>query len=453
MRLGLSILARGPRFLLGCVWLVTWATVLRAEPETTTPAARLVGAISDPRLVELLGDVLERNPELAEARAGEEAALLMPPQVSSLPDPMAGVTTFVAPPETRLGPQFVMGVLSQKLPWFGKRRLRGEAARQHARALSSGVEARRLHQVTEVRRLYHEIAFLDALDAILRTDGATLSHYEELARARYASGVGMEAGVVKIQAELTKVDARRLEAADGRARLLAQLNALRDRPADTPLPELTLPDVQEIPLDLERLRAVASSARPELEGAQAHIDQAAAEIELARKAHRPDVTLGLTYTWVRSRTDPGAAGLPDNGKDILGVSASINLPVRKKRIKAGVEQAAKHEWAAREQHRAVAAGIERLLGELVARARLTWQRLRLLESSLAIQAAQALSSAEAGYSAGALGALDLLDAERVQLDVKTAVARARADYVIVLARLEGAVGASLTVQESKGGSQ
>jgi outer membrane protein TolC len=54
-----------------------------------------------------------------------------------------------------------------------------------------------------------------------------------------------------------------------------------------------------------------------------------------------------------------------------------------------------------------------------------------------------LRSAEAGYSAGTLNALDLLDAERVLLDVRTGSLRARADYAIALIRLEGAVGEPL----------
>jgi outer membrane protein TolC len=42
-----------------------------------------------------------------------------------------------------------------------------------------------------------------------------------------------------------------------------------------------------------------------------------------------------------------------------------------------------------------------------------------------------------------LNALDLLDAERVLLEVRTGTERARADLAIALARLEGAIGAPL----------
>ena len=66
------------------------------------------------------------------------------------------------------------------------------------------------------------------------------------------------------------------------------------------------------------------------------------------------------------------------------------------------------------------------------------------EDVLEIQASQSLRSAEAGYAAGTLNALDLLDAERVLLDVRIAAARARADYAITLAELEGTVAAPVS---------
>ena len=88
----------------------------------------------------------------------------------------------------------------------------------------------------------------------------------------------------------------------------------------------------------------------------------------------------------------------------------------------------------------MATGIDRSLGELTERLDLTWRQLRLFDDVLVIQAEESLSSAESAYSAGNINALDLLDAERVLLDVRTSTARARADWAITLARLEGAVG-------------
>jgi outer membrane protein TolC len=200
-------------------------------------AADLVtNALEDPSLRNIVREVLERNPSVAGAAARARAARQVAPQVKALPDPMVGATGYLSPPETRVGPQRLVATLSQRFPWFGKLDLREQAALQQAEALDANVESRRLDLVTEVRRLVYEIAFLDAFRTVIETDRETLIHYEQLARARYASGVGIEQGVIKIQAEITKDDNRLLDIATLRATLVASLNALRDRPQETGIP-------------------------------------------------------------------------------------------------------------------------------------------------------------------------------------------------------------------------
>jgi len=403
--------------------------------------------VDDPALGDLVREALERNPAVAAAAARARAARQQAPQVRALPEPVLGATAYLAPPETRVGPQRLMAALTQRLPWFGKLGLREQAADQQAEALESELEARRLELVTEVRSLYHEIGFLDAYRSVLEADRDTLVHYEELARARYASGIGLEQGVVKIQAEITKDETRLLDVEARRAALAAALNSLLDRPQETPVPAAgTAPPSGSAP-PLEILRARALEARPELARADAEIRRANTMIELARKEYKPDLTLGVSYTAVGERRDP--AGLlqppPDNGSDVFGLNVSFNLPVRRRRLAAGVEEAAERRLDAVERRREAVTAIDRALGDLAERVRLTSEQTRLFERVLLVQAEQSLQSAEAGYAAGTSNALDLLDAERVLLDVRTGTERARADHAIALARLEGAVGDPLEV--------
>jgi outer membrane protein TolC len=111
-----------------------------------------------------------------------------------------------------------------------------------------------------------------------------------------------------------------------------------------------------------------------------------------------------------------------------------------------VNEASERQVGAEDERRGVQTAIERSLGELSQRLPLTWQRLRLLEDVLAIQATESLRSAESAYGAGTLNALDLLDAERVLLEVRIASARARADYAITVAQLEGTVAEPVPTQ-------
>jgi outer membrane protein, heavy metal efflux system len=420
------------------------------DSEPLPPANALLESLQNGAEYPLLAEVLERNPEIASLEAAARAAADKAPQTAALPDPMAAVTAYLWRPQTRVGPQNFTGSLSERFPWFGKLKLKERIALEEAAGARAKFEAARLRILTETRRLYDEIAFLQAFERIVHEDRATLAHYEELARARYVSGIGLEQSIIKIQAEITKDDARLLDIATRRAALLASVNALRDRPPETPVAVAPTPSPREAHLDPSALRRTAFADRPEIAAADAAIARAEASRELARKEYAPDVTLGLSYTQVGNRTDPAGrmSPPPDNGQDILAISGGINLPVWRKKLAAGVEEAIQARLQAEQSKRGAVAAIDQSLGDLFARIPLTWQRLRLFDDVLLVQADQSLRSAEAGYSSGTLAALDLLDAERVLLEVRIQASRTRTDYRIAIAELEGAVGAPI-VSEPK----
>ena len=421
------------------------------EPDQVEqPATRLVRSLEDPALRAVVGEILDRNPGLAGAAARARAAALEAPRVRALPDPTIGLTAFLAPPETRVGPQRLMVAATQRLPWFGRLELAERAAVLEAVARAAEVEARRLELVTEGRRLWHELAFLQRQREITEEFRRHLEQHEEIARTRYATGVGRGQGVIKLQAELTRVDAQLLDIDDRRATLRARLAGLMDRPRESTPGGAVLPEIRSFDFDREALEGLAYARRPELVAAAARIARSGAMEELAEKRFRPDLSLGLTYTVVERRQDePGRLQPPPgNGDDIFGIQGGVTLPVRRGRLAAGLEQAGEMRRAAEESQRAVRSRIAADLDELAARIPLAWRQLRLLEDVLIVQAEEALDSARAGYVAGTLNALDLLDAEHVLFGARTAVVRAAADFAIYLARLEGIVAQPLEVPES-----
>jgi len=410
------------------------------------PAAAIVAAQKDTRLRLLLQEVLDRNPSVAalvaEARAADQGA----PQVKALPDPVVSVTAFLLSPETRVGPQHGTVALSQRFPWFGKLPAREQVELAAAVAARARVASRRLEIVTEARRLACELAWLDAEEHEVRADRATLEHYEELARARYASGVGIQQAIIKIQAEITRDDNRLLEIATRRGTIEARLNTLRDRPRATPLPRFELPEeIRDAPAG-DVLLEEALARRPELAEIDALIQRAENRGVVAKKDYSPDVTAGIAWTWVGKRSDPSGEANPpqDNGRDVFALFASVNLPVHRERLAAGVEEAGQQRLGAEERRRAIRARIEGDISDLGNTMKMTAAQVRLFDTILVTQARQSLDSAETAYSTGNLGVLDLLDAERTLLGVRIAAARARTDWAVAMAKLEGAVGAPLS---------
>ena len=431
-----------------CVVLLAGAMLAAADsegPAEWAAAEEITASVGDEQLRLLLGAVLQRNPRLARLAAEAAATAQRAPQVKALPDPTASLTWFLLPPQTRSGPQRAAVNIVQRLPWFGTLKIDEQAALWDAAASRSLYEAAKIELLTATRIDMAELRFLDAEARWVREDRTTLEHYSELALARYASGVGIDQVVVKIQAEITRTDTRLLEIAARRAVIVARINALRDRPQTTSVLPAEPRNTSPVNLDAAEIRRIALDNRPEVVAARARIEAAAARVERAKKASSPNLVFGLNYGYVSKRDDQSAQLNPpeDNGQDILGISGGLSIPLWKASLEAGVEERVMRRLAAEEGLREITASIDAELGDLLHRLPLLEEQIGLYDGVLSVQARQSLHSAESAYAAGTVGALDLLDAERVLLQIRIAEERVRADLDIVYARLEGAVAGPL----------
>ena len=368
-------------------------------------------------------------------------------RVKALPDPTATLTWFVMSPETRVGPQRGAINVMQQFPWFGTLELDEQASLWDAVGARAKLEGAKVRILTEARTDYYELQFLEVESRLVEEDRATLEHYAELALARYASGVGLDQPVIKIQAEITRTETRRLNISARRATVVARLNAMRDRPQTTPIGVSTAEPGGVGTLDLEVLRTRALADRPEIASANSRVEAAASRVESSKKAYSPKVVVGLNYGFIDRRTDEAGRLNPpeDNGKDIFGLTGGISVPLWGSSLEAGVEEQVQNRLAAEEGRREIVAAIDGELGDLVHRIPLLEEQLSLYDEVLIVQAGQSLRSAESAYAAGTANALDLLDAERVLLQVRIAAERVRTDLDIAVARLEGAIAGPLEV--------
>jgi len=416
-----------------------------------SPAKGIVASVTDAKLRLLLEEVLERSPRLARLEAEAAAVEQRSPQVKALPDPTATLTWFVMSPQTRVGPQRAAINLTQQFPWFGTLELDEQATMWDAVASRARLEAARIAVLTEARTDYHELQFLEVESRVVEEDRATLEHYAELALARYASGVGLDQAVIKIQAEITRTETRLLNLAARRATVVARVNALRDRPQTTPVVVAEFGLREPMTLDFGELRRRALENRPEIAAADAAVEAAAARVESTKKAYSPNVVIGLNYGYVSRRDDEAGRLNPpeDNGQDILGLTGGISLPIWRSSIDAGVEERVQSRLAAEEGRREITAVIDGELGDLVHRIPLLEEQVSLYDKVLFVQAETSLQSAESAYAAGTANALDLLDAERVLLQVRVAAERVRSDLDIAYAQLEGVIAGPLQAEHGE----
>ena len=264
-----------------------------------------------------------------------------------------------------------------------------------------------------------------------------MEHYETLAQARYAQGVGLQQAVVSLQTEITR-DRNRLEQLRSqRVDTEAVLNTLLDRPARSPIGRVVLGIRPAAEIDFDALYEVGRNQRPEVQAALLRIERDEGRTQLARKNYWPDFTLGASFINVSGRPGPPA----QNGRNIYSFTAGVNIPIRRRKYDAAVLEATEDQIGSREGYRNILNSVDASVRATGFRIQTLEEQIALFERTLLPQAEQALRSTEAAYSTGSLGVLDLLDSERVLLEVRLGLEQLRSEYMKSLAEMERAIGA------------
>jgi len=379
------------------------------------------------------------NPELAAAFSRWKADLQQIPQVTSLPDPKFTYQYYIQRVETRVGAQRQALSIAQTFPWLGKLSLRGDAATQKANASYQRFRQARLKLAREVKDAYSEYYYLDRAIEITGQNAKLLKHIETIARIRYKTDAAGHPDVIRVQVEMGKLDDRIASLEEMRKPLAARLNAAMNRPSDTPLAVLKAPAVGQI--DLAALDELLEKNSPELAELDRTIAAEKIGIELARKNYWPDVMLGMSYIDTASST--GGRSPNGDGDDPVIAMVSLNLPIWRDKLDAGLRQAQfKHRGAIQ----ARAAKLNSLRSQLVLigyRYSDAQRKIALYRDTLLPKARQAMSASDAAYRGGKGGFQDLIDAQRVLLEFEITLQRGIADRAQRAAELEMVTGAAL----------
>ncbi len=393
------------------------------------------------RLEALVAEALRVNPDLQAARARWEAAKERPVQMRSLDDPEVGLMIdmvrygrFLKEPDER-GLEF-----TQRFPFPGKLSLRGEASEAEARAAGEAYQAKAREVAAKVKEAYWELYFAH-LSIDLHFKLLDLLHQaERITQVRYATGKGMQSDVLKAQTEITRlhhVHLLELEQMQRSAR--AMLNALLNRPPESPLDTPRPPSVQPLPHSLEALQAMAKDRRPEVRAAGEEIARRENERALAEKQYYPDFTLGLS-PW-RTWTEMGTEGAMERRG--YGVRFMMSLPFAfwtKPKYDAGVREA---EAMLREAHRmreAMRVETAAMVADLYAKHERARGQAERLERAVIPQAQLTVEATRRSYEVGRVDFLSYLESQKMYVDQEVEHARALMEYGKARAQLERVAG-------------
>ncbi|MFQ5752333.1 MAG: TolC family protein [bacterium] len=390
-------------------------------------------------LDKLIKEALEKNPEIQAAERRWRAAQQRPTQVSTLPDPMLSYSRFGSSVETRVGPQESVLMLSQKIPFPGKLGLKWKMASQDALAEQQKYDATERDVIFKVKQAYYDLYWVDQSLAILNQYLALLQDFTRVAEQKYATGQGIQANVLKSQVEISSTMERRLGFEKMRQGVVARLNALLNRPQDQELGKATYIDTGQVQLDQEALVNRALSQREELLAVQAMIDKSEFMKRLAKRNYWPDFNLQANYIDVSQ----GVSKAPDAGKNAWSVMVGLNLPIWLGKRNAAVREANEVISSNQLTYENLENLVKSEIKDFYYRIEITGQTLDLYEQGLITQAESSLESAMSSYRTGKLDFLDLLDAERMLLNLNLGYVKEQSNYQKQLAAMERAVGGEL----------
>lgn len=414
----------------------------------------------------LIRVALSRNPsiqaaarqvEAAQARVGPSGALpdpMLEVGIQNLPlgreeaDPHAGADPGPDPMTMRM-----VGV-GQSVPFPGKLSLRRRAAEQEAAAVAAELDAARWQVREQVIEAYSEGAHLDRSLEVLARQQAVLSNLVRVTEARYGTGRGGQQDVLTARVELTRLAEEAVALNERRLAIIARLNAVLDRPSETPVDRLAIPERisrAAVAAEAERIRfsGTALGARaadsplpplavlqeaavrlnPMLRAHEARIAAQATQVELARRAYLPDFDLSLQYGQ--------RPGMPD----MISAMVSVPLPIRKARKQDGEAASAGATLAAlHAQHRAEANELRAEVARMHSELERERARLALFVRSILPQGRAALESATAGFQVGRVDFTTLLENQATLFDYEVEYHQALSDFATTLAQMESMVG-------------
>ena len=252
----------------------------------------------DPVLQALVAEALAHNPDVAAAQAAIKAAHARPGQVGALPDPMVSMTFTNDGWVPSLGSQAqtTLGVMvSQDLPYPGKRKQRMDVAMSEARQTEPQLDRARLAIEASVTRAYYGLLLARELAELTTQQRELWREVEVVARDRYAVGQGAQQDVLRVQVEVTRIEQRAIEQASEAELRLAELNRLLARPIDARLETSAKLILRPLTASLPDMVEQARTISPELAAARLAVATERSVLALAMLDFKPDFSVQGSY--------------------------------------------------------------------------------------------------------------------------------------------------------------
>jgi len=335
----------------------------------------------------------------------------------SMPDPKLTFQAYIQDVLTSLMPG-----LMQDFPGRGKLKAAANVAAAESASKYFAFETVALKTAFNVKQAYYQLWFLGEKLRINRETLNLLADLEKSARAQNEVGKVTLQDVYRAQIEQDRLATEISNLEDSRRPLTAQFKGALGLTRDQPDPAMPARfETTALDLSGDDLLDTAFARNPGLKGMEADVRLAEASIALARKSKVPDFSAGFQ---AEVYSPP-----------FYWPQAGISLPVWRDKIAAQIAAAHAEERAAEAR---LTSGQITVTVDFALKTydyREVTRDLALLQEKLIPKAGKSLEIARAGYLAGQIDFLNLMDAGRTLLNFQLEEVEARARREIILADL------------------
>jgi cobalt-zinc-cadmium efflux system outer membrane protein len=408
--------------------------------------ASLPSATGPLRLPDLIASALANNPEVLAAQKRYEAARQRPSQARSLPDPMlsVGYSSNGTPlPGGQLGsnPTSNIGfMVSQEIPWPGKRKLRGDIAVKDAEAEFQQYQAMALNVRSRVIQAFHRLHHTYATLAILAQGKELLTQTIRVSEARYSAGKTGQPEIFKAQIQLSMLETRIIRMRQDRQTAEAELNSLLVRQPGIPLGEPVEEEPESLSLPLEELLARAAGVTPQLIRDRRLIERNELSVNLARKEFHPDYTV--------------SAGYFNQGTMSPMYQVKVDVPIRlhsEQKQRPALNEQVDRLAEARRNFEAGGQNLQFRVREAYSAAETAWRLRQLYADTILPQSQLTVDSSLTAYQTGRGDLIAVLNNLSTRIDVEEQFHEQTLNYALAVARLEELTGVAPAVPEATKG--
>ena len=367
----------------------------------------------------------ERRDEIEAARARVRAGEARPAIVSAIDDPMISPALDHLPFSLD-GADFSI-TIEQRIPLSGVRRNRRAAALAEVDRLRAESQRTILDVAAQAANAFLMLHERRRMQVLVAEQLALARDLVSAANARYAGGTAPQSDVLRAEVETARLEAAARTLVSEIRGAEAMLNTSLALDADSPVPPLSPLGLSQPVPQWAAIKAAATS-RPELAAGRAEITRAEANVQAMKDMFNPMLTI---------RTGPAYTMAAGHGWMAM---AGVSLPLWRSKLHAGVAEAQAMRAMTEADLRAMTRMIEGDAAVASSQLQAARDRRTAIAADVLPRARMAIDSAIAGYAAGQLPLISVIEAVQALWLVQADLIAAETELGLAWSRLGRAIG-------------